>query len=405
MTPRQSETERLGLTHSNVGDAMITLLDVAAATPADDMVSIIDAAGELLGAESARLLVADYALDTLRYLDTVENPQTAETDQEHPMPENGGSVAGLAFSRCETIVSEDRVLIPISENSERIGVLELIHPGWSEELGALADQVVRVLTLIIVSKRRYTDAVLRARRSEALSLAAEMQWDLLPPLSCSTARVSICGLLEPAYSIGGDSFDFALNSDVAEFAIIDAVGHGMPAVLISTVAISGLRNARREGHDLEDAYHRTSDAIANQFGDGAFATGQIGSLDLSTGCLTWLNCGHPLPVLVRNDSYVGELECRPSLPMGLGGQVVEVATEHLQPGDRVLFFTDGVTETRSADGSEFGLLRLVDLLVRAAHDRSAPVETLRSLSAAILAHGDIGLGDDATLVMIEYHGN
>lgn len=380
-----------------VGAALITLLDFAASTPACDLVSIIDAVGAILGADSARFLVADYSLNSLRYLGS----EVADGYQALPMM---GTVAGLAFSRGEVMVSDNRVLVPVSENSERLGVLELIHPAWTEDLEKLLDPIVRILVLILVSKRRYTDALLRTRRTQALSLAAEMQWDLLPPLSCATSRVSVSGFLEPAYSIGGDSFDYALNADVAEFAIIDAVGHGMPAVLISAVSINGLRNARREGHGLEAAYRETSDAIASQFGDCAFATGQIASLDLQTGNLSWLNAGHPLPLLLRDGNYLHELTCRPSLPMGLGETIAEVAVEHLQAGDRVLFYTDGAIETRSANGAPFGLPRLVDFLVRAAHERAAPAETLRSLSAAILAYSDTGLSDDATLVMVEYHG-
>jgi len=382
-----------------IGAALIRLLDVADATPAGDLEAIVASVGSALGADSIRLLVADYALNSLRYLGTEAVPGATSPAVM------GGTLAGLAFARGETTVSEDRILIPVSEGSERLGVLELVHPAWGEELEVLLDPLVRVLTLLLVSKRRYTDALLRTRRTEALSLAAEMQWDLLPPLSCSTARVSLSGILEPAYSIGGDSFDFALNRDVAEFAIIDAVGHGMPAVLISTVAISGLRNARREGLGLEAAYHRTGEAIATQFGRSAFATGQAGSLDLLTGNLSWLNAGHPLPLLLRNGSYDQELPCRASLPMGLGGRVQEVAAVHLQAGDRVLFYTDGVTETHATDGAQFGLTRLVDFLERAGHERSSPVETLRSLSAAILAFSDTSLSDDATLVMLEYHGS
>ncbi|UDY37629.1 PP2C family protein-serine/threonine phosphatase [Dermatobacter hominis] len=381
----------------SVGAALVALLDVASASTSD-LASIVGAVGSILGARSARLLVADYSLNSLRYL-------ANEIEDGHGVPPAmEGTLAGRAFSRGETLVSGDRVCVPVSENSERIGVLEMDHPAWEEVPEDLIDPVVRILTLILVSKRRYTDAMLRTRRTEELSLAAEMQWGLLPPLSCTTPKVSVSGILEPAYSIGGDSFDFAFNADMVEFGIIDAVGHGMSAVLISTVAINGLRNARREGRGLESAYADTGRAIASQFGDDAFVTGQIGSLDLPSGNLSWLNAGHPLPLLIRNGAYADELSCRPSIPMGLGGTVKEVAVEHLQAGDCVLFYTDGVTETRSADGDQFGVPRLVDFLVRAVNDGLAPVETLRSLSAAILAYSGTGLSDDATLVMIEYHG-
>jgi serine phosphatase RsbU (regulator of sigma subunit) len=270
---------------------------------------------------------------------------------------------------------------------------------------AVLEPVVRILVLELISKRRYTDVMLRSRRIQPLSIAAEMQWDLLPPLTCASDRVSVSGILEPAYSIGGDSFDYALNPDRLEFAIVDAVGHGMSAVLLSVAAINSLRNARREGIGLEAAYHDTGDIIEMQFGQSLFATAQFGALALDTGELTWLNAGHPLPLLVRDGSFIGELGCSPSWPLGVGGAVEEIATENLQPGDRVLFHTDGVVETRSLEGEEFGTPRLADFLVRATLDRVSPAETVRRLSASIMAYNGAGLSDDATLLLIEYNGS
>ena len=164
-----------------------------------------------------------------------------------------GTLAGHAFVRDEVVVSGSDptiVWVPLSEGSERLGVLELTYESWTDDVRAVLAPVVRVLVLVLISKRRYTDAVLRARRHEPLSIAAELQWDLLPPLTCSTDRASVSGILEPAYSIGGDSFDYALNRDSAEFAIVDAVGHGMSAVMMSVAAINSLRNARRESVGL-----------------------------------------------------------------------------------------------------------------------------------------------------------
>jgi serine phosphatase RsbU (regulator of sigma subunit) len=132
-------------------------------------------------------------------------------------------------------------------------------------------------------------------------------------------------------------------------------------------------------------------------------TGQLGRLDLDSGELTWLNAGHPLPLLVRDGSFVGELACRPSWPMGLGGAVVEIATEALQPGDRVLFYSDGVTETRSPEGEFFGVPRLADLLVRASLEGVPPNETVRRLSASISAYNGADLSDDATLMLVSFH--
>jgi len=380
-------------------EALLSLLADTTELPASELTRVVSLAGTVLGADRARVLVADYGLVWLQQLGDdgpSGEPQAIE-----------GTLAGHAFAREEVVVSEGEptlVYVPLSEGSERLGVLELTYGTWTEDVRAALAPVVRVLVLVLISKRRYTDVVLRARRYQRLSIAAELQWDLLPPLNCSTDRASVSGILEPAYSIGGDSFDYAMNRDRAEFAIVDAVGHGMSAVLMSVAAITSLRNARRESLDLHDAYESTGQVIATQFGPECFVTAQLGSLALDTGELTWLNAGHPLPLLVRDGSYVGELPCRPSVPMGLGGPVAEIAVVKLQPGDRVLFHTDGVTETQAPGGERFGIPRLADFLVRATLDGVSPAETVRRLSALIMQHNGADLSDDATLLLVQYHG-
>ncbi|MDQ6696271.1 MAG: serine/threonine-protein phosphatase [Actinomycetota bacterium] len=380
-------------------DVLLSLVTGSAGNPASELTDVVDAAGRLLGAAQARLLVVDYGLVSLQELG-----QHGPTGPRHPME---GTLPGRSFARSEIVVSgtdPTMVWVPLEESGDRHGVLELSYTEWTDDLRSLLDPVVRVLVLVLISKRRYTDVVLRGRRAQPLPLAAEMQWDLLPPLSYTTDEASVSGILEPAYAVGGDSFDFAFNPNVLEFTIVDAVGRGMAAVSISVLAISSLRNARREGTGLEAAYLETGKAIEDQFGQSNFVTAQVGSLNLATGELSWLNAGHPLPLLIRDGSYTGQLPCRPSRPMGLRGAVREIATEKLQPGDRVLFYTDGVTEARSPDGEQFGIDRLADFMVRASLDQVSPAETVRRLSASTLAHSSAGLSDDASMLLIEYHG-
>ena len=369
--------------------------------PAYGLTSLVDLAGTALGAARTRMLVADYGLTSLQEL--------GDDGPRGPRQPIEGTMAGRCFASSEIVVAADRdpatVWLPLVEGSERLGVLELTHPAWSTAQLRAAGPVLRILVLTLVSKRRYSDTLLRTRRAEPLSLAAEIQWTLLPPLTCSTDHISASGILEPAYSIGGDSFDYAQNPAGLGFAIIDAVGHGLPSVAISSLVINSLRNARREGHSLEAAYVDTDAALRAQFTRSAFATAQFGTLDHQTGVLTWLNAGHPLPLLVRDHGFVGELACRPSLPVGLGGSVIEVATAHLQPGDRLLFHTDGIAESRSPSGEAFGLDRLVDLLVRTSSDGTSPAETVRRLAATVLDYNGRTLRDDATLFLLEYHGS
>lgn len=365
----------------------------------DSLGMLADLTAAVLGAHSGRLFVADYALRQLREL-----RGDATTGEEFVLD---GTIAGRAFASGVWVKHGERpvtVWVPLSEGSERIGLLELIFDELSswEAASVDVDDVARTMMLMIVSGRRYTDVVLQARRAKPLSDAAEAQWDLLPPLSYASTHVTVSGLLEPAYSIGGDSFDYAINPGRLDLAIVDAAGHGLPAVLMASAAINTLRNARREHRTLDDAYRQADRRIAEQFGQSYYVTGQIATLDTGSGRLTWLNAGHVLPLLVRNGSFVGELECTPSMPMGLGGRVVQIAVELLQSGDRVLFHTDGVSESRSPDGTLFGTERLADFLVRATMDDVSVAETIRRLSANVVSHVGAGLKDDATMFLVEY---
>jgi len=178
-----------------------------------------------------------------------------------------GTLAGRAFSSGEVMVSEASptvVLVPLVDGTTRIGLLELDYDVWDGTLPALMEPVVAAFVLVLVNS--YSDYWDRARRTEPLSAAAEIQWDLLPPLSCSTEDVGVGGILEPAYDIGGDSFDYAINGQRLEFAIVDAIGHGMSAVLMAAAAINSLRNARRAGLDLPSSYLRADRLIQNSSG-------------------------------------------------------------------------------------------------------------------------------------------
>ena len=361
-----------------------------------DIGGVVDTARVLLGAERAQVHVADYALNSLRLLTPVGPP-----GEPYPLE---GTMAGRAFATGEVVATDTTVWIPLVDGTERLGVLELeIQDVHTQQPSVHAD-LSAVLVLLIISMRRYTDVWLRTRRALVMSAAAEAQWDVLPPLASGNPVVEVSGILEPAYEIGGDSFDYAINPGRLDLAIIDAVGHGMSAVLMSTAVINSLRNSRRERSSLVEAYRQADELISRHFGNSNYVTGQLASLDLATGVLTWINAGHLLPLLVRNGTYVGDLQCSPSMPMGLGGPVVQVAQETLQRGDRVLFHTDGISESVSPSGGRFGLDRLADFLIRATLDGLPGAETVRRLSAAVGAHVGQDLNDDATMLLVEYHG-
>ena len=373
---------------------------MAARIEPGSVAALVEAVCEIVGASDGRLFVADYGLQRLQQLDS-----DGLAGESQPIE---GTIAGRAFASGEIVGSGDRqalLWVPLTDGAERLGVLELAFASGDVPARELLDPVIAVLVLLLIARRRYSDVWSRTRRAEAMSAAAEAQWSLLPPLACTTRRVAVGAILEPAYEIGGDSFDYALNDDRLDFSIVDAIGHGMTAVLMSSAAINSLRNDRRAGRDLTAAYQHADRLIIDHFGNSFYVTAQIGTLDLTTGILTWLNAGHVRPMLVRNGTFAGELQCQPSMPIGLDGPVVDIATESLQRGDRVLFYTDGIIESKAPDGTYFGADRLADFLVRATLDQVPVAETVRRLAAAVVNHVGQGLNDDATLLLIEYRGS
>jgi serine phosphatase RsbU (regulator of sigma subunit) len=171
-----------------------------------------------------------------------------------------------------------------------------------------------------------------------------MQWDLLPPLVFKSSRVTVAGLLEPAYDVGGDCFDYALNGPLLSIALMDAMGHGLNSAVLSSLAVGCYRHDRREGQTLVSTHHDLDTTIGTRYRGDGFVTGQLAQLDVDTGSLDWTNAGHPLPLLIRRGRVIGQLECTPTVPWGLGEESAVhpvVAQEALEPDDSVLFFTDG----------------------------------------------------------------
>jgi serine phosphatase RsbU (regulator of sigma subunit) len=255
---------------------------------------------------------------------------------------------------------------------------------------------------LVVSRSQYGDAIMVSRRTERLSLAAELRWALLPPLTFETHGINLAGILEPAYSVAGDTFDYSVDVSTAHVAVFDAMGHGLEAARIANLVVGAYRHARRAGLDLVATYEAACDAVAEQFDPSRFCTAILAQLDVGTGELRLLLAGHPPPLLLRNHQVVGDLSCRPTTPIGLRDHDPLVATFQLEPDDRVVLYTDGVVEARRPNGDDFGLDRLADFLVRAELSGEPAAETMRRLAKAVLAHQEGRLQDDATLLMAHW---
>ncbi len=180
----------------------------------------------------------------------------------------------------------------------------------------------------------------------------------------------------------------------------------MGAAGLAAFAVSAYRHSRRQKHGLPAMYAVMNAAVAENFGRGdAYVTALLAELDLDTGCLRWISAGHPPPLLLRHGRLVKTLEATPATPLGVPFLTpdVAIAEEALEPGDRVLLYTDGLPEARLPDGEFFTIERLGEFIEReTAAGQSAP-ETLRRLRRAIMTYQQDELQDDATGMLVEWN--
>lgn len=248
----------------------------------------------------------------------------------------------------------------------------------------------------------YTDALHAVRRRKDTQPAAEIQQNLLPPRLARVNRADIAGSVLPGYDVGGDFFDYAGNADGLWLAVADATGKGNSAAALSSLAIGALRAARRAGAGLQEAARLADEAILT-LDLQLYLTAVLGSWDAVGHRLRWINCGHPTPLIVRADGRVEELEGERTYPLGIRftERAFPVLTASVRPGERLVLYSDGVTERRTADGGRVGEDGLRAILNELGARSAAG--TVRGLQDAVIEASPEALRDDATLLVIAPH--
>jgi serine phosphatase RsbU (regulator of sigma subunit) len=365
----------------------------------DDLAPAVDAAISRLGLHS-RIWLVDYEQAGLHPL-----PRPGEAMPE-PIPVTG-SLAGRVFSRVRSAEADDgderRWWVPIVDGTDRLGVLEFVGPPTTDpEFPRLCELVAGLVGHLIATITDRGELLERSRRTQAMSTAAELLRQLLPPLTASAERAVVTAVLQPCYEVGGDGFDYGFDRSILHLVVLDAAGRGLEAALTCAVALSAVRAARRSGQGLYAQARAADAALTGQFSDSRFATAVLAELDLDTGRVRYLNAGHPPPLVLRGGRVSRELSGGRRMPLGLDDPQVEVGEELLEPEDRLLFYTDGVTEARTPEGHQFGVTRLVDLAEQHAAAALPAPETLRRLAHAVLEHQGGPPSDDATLMLVQW---
>ncbi len=341
-------------------------------------------------------------------------PQGTSADPAGPRPQPiGTTLAGRSFMTVRPLSASGgqppapRLWIPLVDGTERLGVLEVIPTGGSTvvddpDFRAECTLFAQLIGHLFAAMTPYGDRLVTARRTRRMSEASELLSRLLPPLTYACHRAVISAILEPCYDVGGDGFDYAVDGSTAYVAVFDTTGHDLCAGLGTAVTLSAIRAARRDNDDLPAMTQAADRAMAACLPDLRFTTGVLARLDLDSGLLRYVNAGHPAPMVLRRGGVVARLDQGRRMPLGLGDPQVEVATIRLEPGDRILMFTDGVTEARDRTGDAFGEERLIQLFRQQSAGRLPAPETLRRLCHAALDHYDGPPADDATLLLVEW---
>jgi serine phosphatase RsbU (regulator of sigma subunit) len=384
-------------------------LDVAGLLAAVENASPVDAADVLaelltdaLGASEVSFLVADFSGRALVRLGHAAGKaggrtQGRETAERVTL---AGSPHGRALAHqrleVETGPAGARLYAPVTNRGDAIGVLQLSLTRIPDEQ-TLTDVALaaHALAYVVIANRRFTDLFEWGQRSVRLSLAAEIQHRLLPgSFTCEAGQFTLAAWLEPSGDIAGDTFDFAIERDTLHLSLTDAMGHAVNASMLATILVGGLRNARRAGVELGEQARLASAALGEYTGWSDFVTGQVARIDLRSQAATIVNAGHPLPLRLR-DGDVTPVALEADPPFGIVRDLdYRVQRLPLEPGDRLVFLTDGLTERNPVDVE--GLI----LAGAALHPR----EAVQQLVHAVLEATGGPPEDDATVMCVDWHG-
>ncbi|MFF0740343.1 PP2C family protein-serine/threonine phosphatase [Streptomyces sp. NPDC004111] len=316
------------------------------------------------------------------------------------LPQPPGTPAGRPEA-----VPEVTVHLPVSVRGDRLGVLSLALPE-GDDTPQVLDELVRLADVLaheLVVADRDTDLYLQARRATRLTLAAEMQWQLLPGRSCTRPEYTLGAQLQPAYAIYGDNFDWATTGDTLTLTVTNGMGDGIKAALLTNLAINALRNARRAGLSLADQAALADQALYGEHQGEQYVSALLFEFDLATGAFEVIDAGSPKIWRLRKGT-AEPIELEPQLPLGMFEDTHYVPQHHtVEPGDRLLIVSDGVYASTSSQGELFSARPLTRVLseTRLLPAPQVPQAVLEALAAHHVPGPD---SDDAMVICLDWHG-
>ncbi|MGB2570035.1 PP2C family protein-serine/threonine phosphatase [Micromonospora citrea] len=372
------------------------------AAPPDQLVETTDRTlRSLLAASRVEVFLADYRISGLW---PVLGTQ---------LPEAGflacAGVAQRCFSSQQPVLDAHdeghcRVWVPVTAWGERLGVLlvELTAAPDTATVGA-AEEVAGELATALRAADRETDRYRRARRRERLSMAAEMQWDLLPGRSVRHEQFLLAGQLEPAYTVGGDHFDWAVDAGRLTLTVLNGTGTGIGASLLTALTVNAMRNARRSGGGLVEQAELASDTIFYQHRGQRHVATLLLAVETATGRVRAVDAGSPHLLRLRGGT-VTPIELERQLPLGMFAETRYAVQEFdLAPGDRLFVVSDGVYAAQPGGQEAYGE-RVMARSMRSTRLQPA-TEAVGTVMRELFAyHAETDLRDDAVVVCLDWLG-
>lgn len=297
------------------------------------------------------------------------------------------------------------VAVPLIIKSEHFGVLILEEAEGGRRFRArrleIINGIAQQAALAIQSDRLQGEMVVRERLETEVKLAREIQSAFIPQVLPHFAGWELAGRWETARQVGGDFYDvIELPDNRVGLFIGDVADKGMPAALFMALTRTLVRAAVIQTSSPAEALRRVNDLLIPDTSLGMFVTAAYGVLDLSTGDFTYANAGHNSPLWVRANGAIEPLT-RTGIALGIieGNEITE-RTIHLDRGDAVLLYTDGITEAFSPSDAMFGEEALLDAIRSAAgREATALLDAIESRVNEFTQSQP--LSDDRTMLVVK----
>jgi len=356
--------------------------------------------GAVVVAEEGRPVGIFTERDVLNCITWMDEDWIGDPVQEYMTPQLVTAEADEPWRDAMVRMDEGAIRhLPVVDGGRLVGMLsvrDLIHHQT-----AFLEAAVLRRTEELRSKNELLEERDR-ERSHHLALAGEIQRRLLPERAPRFEPVRIAAHLASYDGVAGDFYDLRRYDDAQlGLVVADVSGHGVPAAFVTVMAKHCYAENCRHVRSPAEVLRRLNEFLIGPLGDDQFVTMCAACVDRAAGRLFVATAGHPAPLVYRAATRTVEVPEVGGMMLGVvAGETYEELALDLAPGDRALFYTDGVPETRDPAGALFGEEALAGTLVAGAADDLDDLVT--RIFGVLAAHRDGGPSqDDATLVLLE----